>query len=243
MEHSLVMDIQELRKYQEVQRIAKNTIDYLSSFIQEGVSESDISHAANEFMKNRGATSFWYHGVGSLVLVGRKTLLSISGREYKPSNDLVGRNDLVTVDLGPEIDSYWGDFARSFVIGNGRVVTEAKPDYPDTLKELFDGIGVEQRLHQKLQEIATPEMTFESLYIIMNEAIIHLGYVNLDFKGNLGHSIEKDKNDREYIERGCKTKLCDKLFTFEPHIKRANGSFGYKMEDIYYFSDGVLQKM
>ncbi len=232
MEYSLVMDIQELQKYRKVQKIAKDTIDYLASFIQEGMSESDISHAANEFMKKKGASSFWYHGVGSLVLVGRRTLLSTSGQEYKPSNDKVGRNDLVSVDLGPEIDSYWGDFARSFVIGNGKVVNKVKPDYPDVLKELFDGICIERKLHQKLQKIATPEMTFESLYRIMNEAIINLGYLNLDFRGNLGHSIEKNKDDRKYIERGCKMKLGGKLFTFEPHIRRANGPFGYKMEDI-----------
>ncbi|TKJ17657.1 methionine aminopeptidase [Candidatus Woesearchaeota archaeon B3_Woes] len=237
------MDVQELGKYQEVQGIAKSTIDYLSGFIQKEVSESDISHAANEHMKRKGASSFWYHGVGSIILVGKRTILSISGREYEPSDKKVSMDDLVTVDLGPEINSYWGDFARSFVIANGAVVNTTGPDYSDKVKELFDGISIEQKLHKRLQEVAIPEMTFEELYHIMNEAITHLGFVNLDFNGNLGHSIEKDKDEREYLESGCRTRLRDKFFTFEPHIKKANGLFGYKMEDIYYFLDGNLQRI
>ena len=28
------------------------------------------------------------------------------------------------------------------------------------------------------------------------------GFINLDFMGNLGHSIVKDKNDRVYTEKG-----------------------------------------
>ena len=237
------MDAQELRRYQEVQGLARDTIDFLRSYIHEGVSESDISHSAEEFMKRRGVTSFWYHGVGALVLVGKRTVMSVSGRVYRPSNELVGRNDLVTVDLSPDIDTYWGDFARSLVIGNGQVVSDAGPCHPPVLKELFDGIGIEQRLHQRLLEIATPEMTYGSLYMQMNEAITDFGYVNLDFNGNFGHSIEKDKDAREYIKKGCQRRLRDKLFTFEPHIARENGSFGYKMEDIYDFSEGSLRKV
>ncbi len=236
-------DAQELREYQRVQRIAQKTIVYLSSFIREGKSESDIYHAADEFMNKSGITSFWYHDVGSIVLVGKRTTLSVSGKEYRPSGNRVGIDDLVTVDLAPEIGSYWGDFARSFVIGEGEVVLKRLSYHSDTVKELLDGVGIEKELHRWLKEIATPEMTFGHLYQIMNETIRMLGFVNLDFKGNLGHSIEKDKDDREYIEDGCTACLGDRLFTFEPHIKSMDGSFGYKMEDIYYFSDGVLQRL
>ena len=76
----------------------------------------------------------------------------------------------------------------------------------------------------------------------MNGLITEAGYSNLDFKENLGHTIEKDIDGRKYIEKGSKVKLGDAgLFTFEPHIKKKNGLFGYKKEDIYCFLDGTIR--
>ncbi len=39
---------------------------------------------------------------------------------------------------------------------------------------------------------------------------------NLDFAGNLGHSIVESKDDRIYIEKGNRRKLSEvKMFTFD----------------------------
>jgi len=236
------MESRNLERYRRIQWIAKETIEYLKSYILKGVSEEDIANAATEFMCARGVSSFWYHGVGALVLVGDRTTLSISGRNYSPSDVRVKEYDLVTVDLSPEIDSYWGDFARSFVVANGRVESNSTGNSSKRVGVLFDGVDVEKALHQKLQDVVTPEMTFGELYLAMSKAIEDVGYMNLDFKGNLGHSIEKNIDDRIYICSGNKTKLSDiELFTFEPHIGKRKGTFGYKMEDIYYFSNGKLR--
>ncbi len=87
-------------------------------------------------------------------------------------------------------------------------------------------------------------MSYDELFFILNDEIKNLGFVNLDLHGNLGHSIEMDKDDRIYIERGSihTFREVGKPFTFEPHIRRIDGSFGFKREDIYYFDkDGELQ--
>ena len=137
-----IMDVRELEEYQAVQKIAKDTMEHVASFISEGVSEYEIAEDADEFMLRKGA-SFWYHGVGSLVLVGERTVLSVSGRDYEPANFRVGNEDLVTVDLGPQIDSYWGDFARSFVIGNGRVISTVSQVASKKVIELNTGLVVD----------------------------------------------------------------------------------------------------
>ena len=75
----------------------------------------------------------------------------------------------------------------------------------------------------------------------MNEFIVENGFVNLDFMGNLGHSIVKTKGDRIYIEKENKTKIGDvKYFTFEPHIAFPDSKYGYKKENIYYFDEAGL---
>ena len=78
----------------------------------------------------------------------------------------------------------------------------------------------------------------------MNKYIVENGFLNLDFMGNLGHSIVKTKGDRVYIEKGNVTKLGDvKYFTFEPHISFPDSKYGYKKENIYYFDENGLMEL
>ena len=103
---------------------------------------------------------------------------------------------------------------------------------------------MEKYLHKTLIDIATPDMTFEELYCFMNDLIVKKGFLNLDFLGNLGHSIAKHKNDRIYTEKGNHKRLSDvEMFTFEPHISIPDSKYGYKREDIYYFDNGKLIKL
>ena len=84
-------------------------------------------------------------------------------------------------------------------------------------------------------------MTFEEVYLFMNRYIEENNFINLDFGGNLGHSIERKKEDRLYIEKGNNSKLSDAdMFTFEPHIQRKGSKYGFKMENKYIFSGNKL---
>jgi methionine aminopeptidase len=116
------MNLGELQNYKEVQAVARETIEFLKSYIKEGVTEKKIKDSSEKFLRKKGIDSFWYYGVGAFVFVGRRTTISISGREYQASDAVVQNNDLVTVDLSPEKDGFWGDFARSFTVENGEVV-------------------------------------------------------------------------------------------------------------------------
>ena len=102
---------------------------------------------------------------------------------------------------------------------------------------------MEDKLHQELIRFVEEETTFEELYYHINELILREGFINLDFMGNLGHSIVKSKDDRVYIEKGNVMKLGDvKYFTFEPHIALDDSKYGYKKENIYYFDEaGVVE--
>ncbi len=58
-----------------------------------------------------------------------------------------------------------------------------------------------------MKQFVTLNTTFEELYFYINDFIVQNSYINLDFLGNLGHSIVKDKADRIYIEKrqSCQT--------------------------------------
>lgn len=207
--------------------------------LRPGQTLHEVRERCETTMRGLGADSFWYWDIGAFVFAGPATVLSVSGRDYQTPDMVLGENEIVTLDLSPQREGIWGDFARTLIIEDG----EALQDASDTSNsEWREGIRSEQELHATLVDTATPDMTFEELAHVMNVQIRQLGYENLDFLGNLGHSIATQSADRVYIEHGNHARLDSvELLTFEPHIRRPNGNFGYKHEDIYRFTGTRLQ--
>ncbi|MGM9638198.1 MAG: M24 family metallopeptidase [Butyricicoccaceae bacterium] len=229
------------RNYAEVQQIARETMIYIREVIRPGMDLQEVRRLCEEKMRSLGADAFWYWNIGAFVFSGDQTALSVSGREYETPDREIGRNDIVTIDLSPQRGEIWGDYARTIVLEDGRVVACTEEIRSN---EWRSGLRMEEQLHKMLWEFVSSETTFEDLYMYMNRQIAENGFVNLDFLGNLGHSIEKRKEDRIYIERGNGRLLASAAyFTFEPHIGRPGSNYGFKKENIYYFSNGRLMEL
>ena len=170
-----------LELYSSMQDLNRSAIKYAADTIEVGMSLSDIKELLENYLLGNGTDSFWYWDVGAFVFAGDETALSVSGKDYKVADRVIRENDIITIDLSPQRNGIWGDYART---------------------------------------------------------------LNLDFLGNLGHSIEKNKNDRIYTEKGNQKRLSDvTMFTFEPHISIPDSRYGYKKEDIYYFANGKLMRL
>lgn len=228
-------------EYEEVQKIAKTTIEYIKDNIKVGMSLEEIRNLCEQKMLELGADSFWYWDVGAFVFSGDETSVSISGKRYQTSSRLIKENDIITIDLSPQNNNIWGDYARTIIIENGKVVDDVSSINNQEWKQ---GLLMEEKLHNELMNYVTVDTTFEELFYHMNEFIVESGFVNLDFLGNLGHSIVKNSDERIYIEKGNSKKLSDvKYFTFEPHISTRDSKYGYKKENIYYFKNNKLEKL
>lgn len=228
----------DLEAHRLIQKAAKDTVTYIRGKIHPGMTLKELRALCEKKLLELGADSFWYYDVGAFVFSGDETTLSVSGRQYQTPDRIIGENDIVTIDLSPQKDSIWGDHARTIILENGTVTD----DVADPLWR--DGLAMEELLHQEMRAFVTPDTTFEELYFKMNSLIAEKGWKNLDFLGNLGHSIVRDKADRIYIERGNAHTLGEaEMFTFEPHIGREGSPYGFKREDIYYFENGVLREL
>ena len=228
-------------EYFEVQKIAKDTIDYIKKEIRAGMKLTDVRRLCEEKMLALGADSFWYWDVGAFVFSGDETTVSVSGREYVTSDRLIAADDIITIDLSPQCGNIWGDYARTVILEDGKVVDDINSIQN---VEWRNCLLMEEELHAELLKFATPQTTFEELYFHINQLITDRGFINLDFLGNLGHSIVKDKNDRIYTEKGNTALLSSvDYFTFEPHISVKGSKYGYKKENIYYFADGRLKEL
>ena len=231
----------EKQSYSQIQLAAKKTIEYIKNTIKSGMNLLEIRKFCEEKLLELGADSFWYWDVGAFVFAGDETTVSVSGKQYVTSDRVIGNNDIITIDLSPQVGNIWGDYARTIIVENGMVVEDIGLIENQEWKS---GLQMEEKLHAELLRFATKETTFEKLYYHMNEFIVENGFVNLDFMGNLGHSIVKTKGDRVYIEKGNMTKLGDvKYFTFEPHISFPDSKYGYKKENIYYFDENGLMEL
>ena len=231
----------EKQSYSRIQLAAKQTIEYIKKIIKPGMNLLEIRKLCEEKLLELGADSFWYWDVGAFVFAGDETTVSVSGKQYVTSDRVIGNNDIITIDLSPQAGNIWGDYARTIIVENGKVVEEIglieNPEWKS-------GLQMEEKLHIELLRFATKETTCEELYYHMNKYIVENGFLNLDFMGNLGHSIVKTKGDRVYIEKGNVTKLGDvKYFTFEPHISFPDSKYGYKKENIYYFDENGLMEL
>ncbi len=231
--------LEKLEDYARVQGIARTVMELVRDSLYPGQKLIELRALCEQAMLDLGADSFWYWDIGAFVFAGEETTKSVSGREYQTSNYALKDNDIVTLDLSPQVDGIWGDFARTLVIEDGYPLPDARRT---NNLEWRAGIEAEHKLHRKLVEVASPEMSFEQLAAEMNSQIDAFGFSNRDFLGKLCHSIERQSADRIYLEPGNQALLGDiDLFTFEPHICVPGGRFGYKHENIYYFRNGTLE--
>ena len=224
-----------------MQNLNRVAVKHVADTIKTGMSLPYIKKLCEDYLLENGADSFWYWDVGAFIFSGDETALSVSGKEYQVADRIIQKNDIITIDLSPQRNSIWGDYARTLVFEDGVLCDEIEKIKKD---EWRNGLQMEEYLHQALIDVGAPDMTFEELYYYMNELIVKEGFINLDFLGNLGHSIVKNKKDRIYTEKGNRKRLSDvRMFTFEPHISIPNSQYGYKKEDIYYFENGRLIRL
>jgi len=224
-----------------MQNLNRAAVKYVADTMKTGMSLPYIKKLCEDYLLENGADSFWYWDVGAFIFAGDETALSVSGKDYQAADRIIQKDDIITIDLSPQRNNIWGDYARTLVFEDGVLCDEIEKIKRD---EWRNGLQMEEYLHQALIDAGTPDMTFEELYYYMNELIVKEGFINLDFLGNLGHSIVKDKKDRIYTEKGNRKRLSDvRMFTFEPHISIPNSQYGYKKEDIYYFENGRLIRL
>jgi len=226
--------IADLGPYRTAQDIAKSVLNEIVPLINEVSTEASIAADCVRLLRDHGVTETWYYEVPALVLLGSRSCWSGSGRDYRPSIEPVGTRNLVTIDLSPLVDGYWGDCARSFPVQSGRVDLKGEGEFAE-------GMQAQAGLHKMLRAFASPQTTFYEVYARIGLRIHEMGYENLDSRGNLGHSIVSDRTDRTFIEPGSPRLLGEGLFTLEPHIRRVlkgtNGAWGFKQENIYFFDD------
>lgn len=214
------------------QSAARAAMARLAASVTAADTERTIAERALACLETTGVHTTWYHDCPALVLLGSRSCISLSGRDYVPTDEPVGDRNLVTVDLSPLLDGAAGDYARTLCVEDGRVVHHPVGD------DFADGLEALEALHCHLVRVARPEATFGELFTSLAARVASLGYENLDLRGNFGHTLTARLEERRFFEAGSPLRLADAgPFTFEPHVRRLGGRWGFKREDVYACGD------
>ena len=229
----------EIAQHRQVQTAAKAVLDKLTYLITAEDTEKSIAAKAHELLREYGYPDTWYYHCPALVLLGSRSCISISGRHYEPKEERVGNSNLVTIDLSPTKDHYWGDCARSFPVENGKVNHQ-----PESI-EFRNGLHFLKQMHEHMLTLVTPQTTFGQLFDWANMRIRQGGFVNLDYRNNVGHSIATERDQRQFIESDNRVPLSAvPFFSFEPFVRLKGGHWGFKHEGIFYFNQqGKLEEL
>ena len=223
---------QEIKEYQTVQAVAKAVLRDLPSHISMDDTEATIALKATKMLAESGYPDTWYYDCPAQVLLGSRSCLSISGKSYLPHHEPMGGTNLVSIDLSPSSGNIWGDYSRTFAFELGAWV-----EHPKT-REYQNGFQFQQHIHQELLKWLKPHHTLHQLFQWANVKIREKGFVNLDFRGNVGHSLASSRDERHFIQADDHTPLGEiSFFSFEPFVRVKGGHWGFKHEDIYYFDD------
>jgi methionine aminopeptidase len=222
-----------LTGYRRVQSAARQVLANMQGCIRPGMTEVGIIDLCDRMQRQLGVERYWYNDLPAVVLVGARTPVTFAA-PYIPSCEVVQQDDLVTIDLNPEIGGYWGDCARSYFIEAGQVQIR-----PVLNPEFVAGYMAEQSLHAWLQTQAKPEMTCDQLACLIDRQIEQAGFERLD---EFAHSISCNQAGLRFVQRGDTTPLqALGLFTLEPHLRLPGGRYGFKQEEIYYFEGRQLK--
>jgi len=229
----------QIAEHRKVQLAAKSVLSRLAPLIVPEDTEQSIAAKAHQMMQEVGYPDTWYYDCPALVLLGARSCVSVSGRDYSPCDESVGSFNLITVDLSPTHKAYWGDCARSFVVENGKVT-----DTPQSL-EFKNGLSFLHQMHTQMQAIVRPHTTFGQLFEWTNMRIRQGGFVNLDYRNNVGHSIAATREERQYIQANNAATLSEvPFFSYEPFVRLKGGKWGFKHEGVFYFNQaGVLEEL
>ncbi len=205
---------QEIAKLAVANKIVAQTLDYLSANIHSGMSLKELNAMGESFIKAHGARAAFkgLYGFPAGVCTSVNEVI-IHGI---PNDYILKDGDIVGLDIGTEVDGWYGDSA--ITIGVGEISKSDEALIACAKDALYYAI-----------DIIKPEMRFKELSYELEKFILARGYVPL--RSYCGHGIGRKPHEEpeipNYLE-GNNPKSGPKIkngmvFCIEPMICQKDG--------------------
>jgi len=209
-----------LRKTDEIEKLKRagsivgNALQYLQSVVKPGMTLLEIDAIGEKFVKEQGAKPSFkglYGFSGSVC-----TSLNQVCIHGVPTDTVIQEGDILGLDIGTELDGYFGDAAITMAIG--KISDEDKALIACSRDALYHAI-----------DAIKPGMRFKELTKVLEDFIIGRGFVPLrDYCGHgIGTTPHSEPNILNYLEgkakQGPKIKN-GMVFCLEPMICQKSGT-------------------
>jgi Xaa-Pro aminopeptidase len=215
-----VKDEEEVAKLQRAASIADRGLEALTAETWVGRSEREIAWRLRELLHAHGADGLAFE---SVVAAGANGALP----HADPTDQIVGRGTLVTIDWGVRVDGYCSDCTRTFSTGG----------LPDRLRRIYDVC-----LEAQLRAVAGIKagMTGLEADALAREPITDAGF-GAEFGHGLGHGIGLAVHEAPRLStESTDTLEAGHCVTIEPGIY-VSGVGGVRIEDLAVVRDDGVQ--
>ena len=206
------MDNVKLKKMRAAGRLAAELLDYITPFVQVGVTTEHLDKLCYEYTLKNGAkpSPLGYMGYPKSICTSINHVVC----HGIPSNKVLKDGDILNIDVTVELNGYHGDTSRMFFIGD-KVSIKAKRLVDITYSAMFKGI-----------EIVKPGIPINEIGRVIQEYVEGTGCsVVRDFSG---HGIGEKMHDPEleilhYFRKENNKILKEGMFfTIEPMVNAGN---------------------
>lgn len=132
----IIKSSREIEQIRKSSRIVVDTFNYIEQFIKPGIETIAIDKAIDEFIRSRGAIPAFkgYRGfpASACISIDDEVVHGI------PHKRTLKEGQIVSIDVGVEFQNYFGDGAKTFVLGN--IPEKTKKLVRVTREALYKGI-------------------------------------------------------------------------------------------------------
>ena len=105
-----------------MQDLCRAAMEYAREIVKPGMNLRKFRAMCEQYLLDNGADSFWWDNIGAFIFSGDETAVSVLPDRYEASDKCIEDNDIITIDLSPQRNGVWGDYARTIILQDGKVV-------------------------------------------------------------------------------------------------------------------------
>lgn len=220
MENNMVKTPDQLLNIMKAEAMGDACFSHILEFMKIGMTEQQVADEIQRFLLSLGAEGLSFP---TICVSGSRTEFP----HGEPSDKVIEKGDLVTIDMGAIVNGYCGDMTRTVAMGH---VTEQQ-------REVYDIVLRAQRAG--LAAVKTGAKCFD-VDKICRDIIAEAGYGEYYIHGT-GHGVGTEVHESPTLNAKSKETLEEFMpVTIEPGIYLP-GKFGVRIEDLVVVTDfGII---
>ncbi len=176
------LSLEEVKKMQNVGRLAGQTLLFIAPYVQAGISTNELDRLVYQYTIDNGAQAapLGYHGYPKSVCTSINDIVC----HGLPDETILKDGDIINVDVTCVKDGFFGDTSKTFMVGN----------VSENAKKLVE--AAEAAMFKGIEQVA-PFNTTGDIGFAIDRLVTRSGYSTVKEIG--GHGIGRKFHDDPFV--------------------------------------------